>query len=229
MFLVPPLEAQRLTWRDRAGISLGGGVQISSGASEVQELFGRVLVGGSRITQPEIAGAMVHLRLTPRWSLVGGGEAGRRQTISISRVTPPDGGSYAQQNSRYRVVSTRLAGLEWQAFSLGARGRPYVQFRVAGGAGTTEYVLQQWGEFVDEVRVMRFSADLWSQGRGTFVFVGTALDIPLHRSTIIRMDVRQSRGWAPTSADFADFKRIDIGGTRIGGALVLYPGSWGRR
>lgn len=233
---VPSLQGQQpLRKRDRVGVSVNGGLQFPAGASEVQDLLQRALVGGSRATRPAIAGTALHIRVTPRWSLTGAGEFGRRQTATVSRVAPT-GVESVQQNTDYRVVYSALAGVEWEALNFRHRDRAeptrvreYLQLRFTAGAGTTEYSLHQWGNFVDETRLAAFSAELWSRGRGQFAYLGAALDIPIFRGVIVRVDVRESRGEAPMSADFAEFQRIDIGGTRVGGGLIVYPGSWWAR
>jgi hypothetical protein len=86
---------------------------------------------------------------------------------------------------------------------------------LAAGGGVARYQLRQWGDFVDEQRLVAFEADFNSAGRGAFGFASAGVEVPLQRWLALQAELRHQVGSASMSADYDTFDKIDLGGTRF--------------
>jgi hypothetical protein len=161
------------------------------------------------------------VRLTPRWSLALAGERGGTSSPSVSRVRPASG--VARQRTSLEFPSLLHAGAEWRAarWRGSRRGDDRARVVLGAGAGTARYRLRQWGDFVDETRLVAYADDLRSSGDGTFGYAAAAVEVPVRRWITVRAHARRQVGSAPMNGDFASFDRLDLGGTGIGGGLRI--------
>lgn len=219
--------AARTGWTDRLSVAVRGGQFRPRGGGQAFALFDLALVGSSEgALRPPLVGAELRLDVRRRWTVVLGSEAGEGTRASISRVGPTTGGAIVQQTS-FALTGVHSAGVEWQAWRWrGGRAGAADRLRlfVGAGAGVARYRLHQRGEFVDAERRVAFADDFRSAGEGAIGHASAAVELPLARWLAVRGDVRRQVGSARMTDDFAAFDRLDLGGTRLGAAVVLRRG-----
>lgn len=218
-------DSSAMSWSARWSLEVRGSRVVSSERGQFYTLIERELRPGADALRATLPGLAVHLRITPRVTLVGGAERGDRTASSVHRVSPA--GAAVQQRTSLEYTGVQFVGLEWRALSFGRAPRNVpdgrAQLLLGAGAGRASYALRQWGDFVDVPRNVVFTDDLRSRGDGSFVWAQAAVVVPVSRTVAFRGDVRQQRGRAEMSHDFASFDKLDLGGIRWGVGLVLTP------
>lgn len=214
------------TWLDRIDLSVRYGTFQPTGRSELYALLDRALAPGARPLRPRLVGGAVHLRLTERWGLLAGAERGGSVIASASQVEPEPTPGAVRQRTSLDLTSVQYLGAQWQAYRWRGEagdtvGQPRLVLRAGGG--TASYRLRQWGEFVDAERRIAFRDDFGSARRGTFLFASAALEVPLNRWVALQGELRRQAGSAPMSADYAEFDRLDLGGTMFSMGILVHP------
>ena len=225
-------ESPRPTWAERLSVSIRYSAFRPSARSEMFVLLDRELAPGSGALRPDLVGGALHLRMTDRWSLQLGVDAGGSTVASTSRVQPASGGGDVRQQSTLDFTAVPSLGVEWRAFRWrghddAASDRLRLVF--GAGGGVASYRLRQWGDFVDAERRVAFSDEFRSSGRGAFGFASAGVEAPLHRWVAVQGELRHQVGSAAMSDDFAEFDRLDLGGTRFTAGLRIHPAGVGRR
>jgi hypothetical protein len=197
-----------------------------TGRSELYALLDAALAPGARALRPRVTGGALHVRVTPRWAVLLGAEAGGRQTASVSRVRPAGVTADVRQWTAFDLTAVQYAGAEWQALRWrGARaGAPdRARLTLGAGLGRASYRVRQGGDFVDVDRRLGFGDEFRSDGAGAIRFASAALEVPVRRWLGVQGTARRQAGSAPMRADYASFDRLDLGGTRLDVGLHLRP------
>lgn len=214
------------TWLERVSVSARFGTFQPTGRSELYALLDDALTPGVRPLRPRLVGGEVHLRVTERWGVLAGAEAGGRTIASASQVQPEPASGEVRQQTSLRLTSVQYVGAEWQALRRRDNGegdadQPRLVLRAGGG--TARYRLRQWGTFVDVQRRIAFEDDLTSARRGAFVYASAAVEVPLNRWVALQGELRRQAGSAPMATDYAEFDRLDLGGTMFSMGILLHP------
>lgn len=226
-------DSTGLTWLERVGVSAHFGTFQPTGRSELYALLDDALAPGARPLRPRLAGGEVHVRLTERWGVLVGAEAGGRTIASASQVNPAPTSDDVRQHTSLRLTSVQYVGAEWRALRRSVTGgddvdQPRLVLRT--GAGTARYRLRQWGAFVDVPRRIAFDDAFTSARRGAFVYASAAVEVPLNRWVALQGELRRQAGSAAMTADYAEFDRLDLGGTMFSMGILFRPaGGAGRR
>lgn len=226
------LDADHASWSSRIAVSLFTGQFRPSGNSEAFRLFDAALSQGTSSLTPRITGAGVHVRVWRRATVVAEIAAGQRTVQSYSLVQPAASSAIVPQQTRFELRGVQSLGVQWEAWQWRRKSRPdpRLVLHVGAGVGNAQYTLHQWGDFVDASRLVRFTDDLRSTGRGAFSYLSGAADVPLTHWASVRFDVRQQYGSAAMNGDFSTFDALDLSGLRLGAGLTLKaPGFSGRR
>jgi hypothetical protein len=144
----------------------------------------------------------------------------------VSRVQPASRSDDVPQRTTFELTSVGYAGAEWRALrwqGAGPDATDRLRLVLGAGGGVARYRLRQWGEFVDVERATAFQDDLTSTGRGAFGYASAGVELPLRRWVALQAELRRQAGSAPMSADYAEFDRLDLGGTRFGVGILLQP------
>jgi len=215
------------SWLSRLSISARAGVLAPRGQSELFALLDDALSPGGDALRPRLVGGDVQYRLTPRWSVMIGGERGSRTIGSSSLMAPAGTTTGVAQRTSLELSGAQYLGAELEAIGLGgvaSSGQHRVQLLLSGGVGAAQYRLRQWGEFVDVPRAYAYAEDFRSAGSGAFSFLGAGLRIPLSARLALQANARRQFGSAPMSADYSTFDRLDLGGTQVSVGFRLRPG-----
>lgn len=210
----------------RLSFTLRQSVLASSGGGEAFSLFQRDLTPGPDAMHIGIGGGEVRWRMARDLHVVGGAESGARTVGSESRYAPST--TPARQSTSLDLSSLQYAGVSWTPLHWRAKGTERARLGLAAGGGHGSYRLHQWGQFADANRQLTFTDDFVSSGHGTFGYGALQLEVPVWRGVALSGDVRRQFGSAPMSADFAQFDRIDLGGTRAGVGLTITPAQFRR-
>jgi hypothetical protein len=171
-------------------------------------------------------GGALHVRVTDRWGLQFGIDVGESTVASASRVQPGSGAGAVRQQTRLELTAVPSLGAEWQALRWRGRGSnstDRLRLVVGAGGGVASYRLRQHGDFVDAERRIAFPDDYRSAGRGSFSYASAGIEVPLRRWIALQGEMRHQVGSASMSADFAEFDRLDLGGTRVTAGLRIHP------
>ena len=169
--------------------------------------------------------------MTDRWSLQLGVDVGVSTVASASRFHPTSGGGdVRQRSSRHSMPSegTAVSSRElcWRGQDDDASDR--LRLVLGAGGGVASYRLRQWGDFVNAERRVAFWDEFRSSGRGAFGFASAGIEVPLHRWVAVQGELRHQVGSAPMSEDFAEFDRLDLGGTQLTAGLRIHSVDGGR-
>jgi hypothetical protein len=227
---------------DTAGAAARGAVSVSvhygtfrptAGASCTHCWTPR-LPPGAQALRPRVTGGALHVRVTPRWAVLLGAEAGGRQTASVSRVRPAGVTADVRQwtafdsppcstparSGRRCAGAARARGAPDRARSRSARGSGA---RATGCAGRRLRRRRPAPRFGDEFR---------SDGTGAIRFARRRVEVPVrrwlgragHRAPPgrLRPDARRLRQLRPPGPRR---DALDVGlHLRPGGARVRHAG-----
>jgi hypothetical protein len=228
------LAASALGAQESARVSVAARVATfrPAGQSELFRLMDRALAPGSGALRPTLVGGELHVRLTPRWNVVGSLETGGSTVASSSRVMALDGSPMARQSTALDLTSVWTVGAEWRALrwrGADPESRDRVRLVLGAGGGLARYGLRHWGTFTDADRLVSFDDDFRSAGHGAIGYASVGVELPVTRWLAVQGDARRQLGSAPMSEDFASFDRLDLGGTRFGlGLRVDAVRPWAR-
>lgn len=207
-------------WLSNVAVSAFFGELQPSGRSELYSLLDRSLSPGSGALQPRLGGGALHVSLPYRLAATLGAERGGRTMGSSSRMSP--NGSPVPQQTTLDVRHAEYVGVEWTALRWqGGNAGDRARVMLGGGAGALGYRLRQWGSFVDEQRSVVFDDDFTSTGTGKFAYASVGLEVPVRSWVAVRGMARRQFGSAPMAGDYAEFDRLDIGGTAITAGVSL--------
>lgn len=223
-----PLAAQSRPI-DRVDLAARYGRLTPAGGSQLYTLLDRALDAGGASLRPRLVGGELRARVVRHWSVVAGAETGRSTLASTSRVRPLAATGDVRQQTALDVPSLAYGGIDWQAVRWHVGGAERVRVVVGAGGGVARYRLHQWGDFVDADRRVAFADDFRSTGHGAIAYGHVAVQAPLRAWVALEADARRQWGSAPMTGDFAEFDRLDLGGTRLGAGVVLHPGGLSRR
>lgn len=202
------------SWLARVSVSARYGVLAPSGQSEIFSLMERALDPGTATLNPRLTGADVQLRVSSRWSVALGLEAGERTIGSVSRVLAATTTSPSAQETALQLTAVQSLGAEWRAARWrAAGGTDHARLMLGAGVGRAQYRFRQWGAFVDASRQVGYRDDFYSTGRGMIGYASAAVEVPVRRWVALQGTVRQQLGSAPMSDDYASFNRLDLSGS----------------
>ncbi|MFM2141375.1 MAG: hypothetical protein RLZZ25_1640 [Gemmatimonadota bacterium] len=159
--------------------------------------------------------------LTPRWELVIAIEGSTASAQTQTRTPRPGGGAPVQQSNLFAVepvgtLATRyylVPSYRWDP-GAGWVAEPSRVF-LGGGVGVLSYLLNQQGEFLDELKLRTFQADLESRGVGRAAYLAAGIDIALVAKLALLLEARYQWASAPLAGSYRSFERIDLSGLRL--------------
>ncbi len=220
------------SWTSRVAVGAFTGQFRFSGNSEAFRLFDQALSEGTSSLAPRLTGGSLQVRVWRQASVVVEAAGGQRTVQSYSLAQPAASSAIVPQQTRLELQGVQSLGVQWQAWQWrrGSRREPLLTLHAGAGIGSAQYTLRQWGDFVDASRLVRFTDDLRSNGRGNFTYLSGAAAIPLTRWAGVRFDVRQQYGSAAMNGDFSSFDDLDLSGVRFGAGITLNASAFsGRR
>ena len=159
--------------------------------------------------------------LTDRWELVVAIEGSTASAQTEARSPRPGGGAPVVQSNLFAVepvgtIATRfylVPPYRWDA-SAGWVAEPSRVF-LGGGVGMLSYLLNQQGEFLDELKLRTFQAELESRGVWRAAFLAAGIDISLISKVALLLEARYQWANAPLAGSYRSFDRIDLSGLRL--------------
>jgi hypothetical protein len=220
LFAAPISAQESAAWSalERLSITARLGQFHLAGASEFFDLIDRDLAPGASALDHSLAGGELRLRLTSRWSLVLGADAGSRTVTSASATRPT-----LQQQTALETNSMPLVGAEYVAYD-----RRWFRVVAGAGFGMVNYRLRQSGEFLDVDRDVPFAGEFRSRGHGTAGYASLALVVPVRSGVALQAEYRRQVASAPMSADYSEFDRIDLGGSKLSAGVLIAPAAFFR-
>ena len=160
-------------------------------------------------------------RVTERWELVVAIEGSSAAARTETRTRRPGGGAPIQQSNLFVVepvgtISTRyylVPPYRWND-EAGWVAEPSRVF-LGGGVGMLAYLFNQQGEFLDELKLRPFEAELESRGVGRAAFLAAGIDISVVSKVALLLEARYQWANAPLAGSFRSFEQIDLSGLRL--------------
>ena len=160
------------------------------------------------------------------WAAVFALEYGRTSKVSESRDWVDENDQPIRQTTRFRQLPV-TGTIRYYPIAFGesvgsyawvpTRVLPYV----GAGVGFIHYKFRQEGDFVDNVTLDIFSAEMESSGFALTKHLVAGADISLTPLIMLNMEARYNWARADLSGNYRDFYPIDLAGFRLSGGVCF--------
>ena len=218
---VPPGNPDFLLGRPRATIGVRGNWMKAGAGSDLFDFVTETLTIDRKDFNTATFAAELGINVTPRVDILAGFDIGQTTTPSEYRDFIDNRGLPIQQSTQFKQMQLTASG----KLSLIPRGRNISRFAwiprtivpyVGAGGGVTNYVFNQYGDFVDFADNHVFAESFRSSGWTPVVHAFGGTDIKVYRRLYLSLEGRYSWASAELDQDFIDFDPIDLGGFRFG-------------